>query len=288
MNHKIAVFCGLLGLAASLQASESVWLGSQSGNLQIGSDLISPYTGTLGSSATNPLSNNPAVELYCDDFNNGVNSSGWTVNLTGFTSAGALTNVAGYSTDAARYETSSGGLNVPSGTAASGVTGFSLPSASALYDEMIWLATQMSDTGISNGDKIDIQEAIWALTGTGTPTQAGAGSYTYTYTFSQRILAAQANFADTTSTQDHNNGVTDGFTSGFLDPNYSYWQVVTETGYANNYSSSGYQEFLTYSGTGAPPTITTVVSVSPEPATFGLIGCGFLFGAMLVRRRKSS
>ena len=227
-------------------------------HLKIGTDVVSPYTGTLGSSANNPLSGNPAIELYCDDFNNGVSSSGWTVNITALSSTGALTNVAGYANNAARFETTSGGLNVPS-------NGLTFPSASALYDEMVWLFTQMGDPGISNGDKEDIQEAVWFMTGTGTPTTEQSGA---TKTYLQWINAAQTNYQDTAA-QDA--------AAGYSDPNYGLWEVVTDTANATNkaFGGSSQQEFLAYTAT-------------PEPATFVLIGSALLFGAIVARRRKAS
>jgi hypothetical protein len=268
MNHKIVVFCGLLGLAASLQATNTVALSSASGQpagmLNINGDDVSPYTGTL---------NGTSVELYCDDFNNASSfGTNWSVNITTLSNTGALVG----SANDARYETTSGGLNIPGTTTAEqNVTGYiAPPNASDLYDEMIWLVTQMSDPGISNADKEDIQEAVWALTGTNTVTVEESGA---SKTWQAWVLAAQANYADTNPNQEPSYG----------DPNYSLWEIVTDTANTTNKAFNvGEQEFLTYTGGGSAP--PTEVAATPEPATFGLLGSALLFGAMLARRRKAS
>lgn len=271
ISQKFVLFCGLLGSVGALQAT-TVYLGSITGDPTINYNgtnyAVSPYTGTLGSSTTNPQTNNPSVELFCDDFadHSTVNTS-WSVNET-------LVSATGTGTADDRFSTTSGAPNSNNPTY-NNATNY--PTATTLYEQMAWLFTQMSDTGISQGDRDDIQEAVWEMTGTSgsTPTATQSGA---TKSAAQWISLAQTYYNASLSTDT---------SAGYLDPNYNLWYVVTDTANATTKTTgTGNQEFLAYAGSSLT-SVPTVVSSTPEPATFGLLGSALLFGAMLARRRKS-
>lgn len=268
MKTKVLIFAGVLSFSGLLQASTSLTLTSSStagfANQEVNNYVISPYTGVIGGTYSGSPSRlqsgtGTGITLFCDDFNDAVsvgNTIQYTVNVVsasanGFTSA-ELTD--------ARFTNTT-----------------LFPSPTNLYDEMAWLATQMTD--VSAGDQTEIQEAIWQMTDTtanksvspdGTAAGETQNASQWTADAVKAITGTGSYFTGTTA-------------SSYLTPNYSNWDVVTEVGAAGHQSGDGIQEFLAYIQN--PAANKTGVAATPEPASFVLIGSGLLVGALVGRRR---
>jgi len=269
MKTKVLISAGVLAFSGLLQASTSLTLTSSStagfANQLVNNYVISPYTGVLGGTYSGSPSRlqsgtGTGVTLFCDDFNDAVsvgNTIQYTVNVVSASANGFTTAEL---TDARFTNTTL------------------FPSPTNLYDEMAWLATQMTD--VSAGDQTEIQEAIGQMTDTTadksvSPDGTAAGE---TQNVSQWTADAVKAIAGTGS---YFTGTT---ASSYLTPDYSNWEVVTEVGAAGHQSGSGIQEFLAYSQN--PAANHTGVAATPEPASFVLIGSGFLIGALVGRRRS--
>ena len=242
MKATLNTLAGLLVLCASLQASTSFTLNTGGSNSFLSS--ASPYSGSL-----NYGSGNIAYTIICDDFADEQSIGGsYTADVTNV-GTGSLTN----------KDTRFGGST----------------SSTTLYDELVWLGTEMLNHSANQADQASIQEAIWALTG-------GAGAPTASYTGQTQTYAEweqDAKFAVT--------GIGSyyiGTAANYTTPVYSNWLVITATdavgctsGTTGTTACNGpavNQEFLAYT-----PIAT------PEPASFILLGSGLLAGAVFGRRR---
>jgi hypothetical protein len=220
-------------------------------------DEVSPYTGTITGDPNLNNGSASGIQLFCDDYNNGVvytsgpdsgQNATWTVNINSVTSA----NLGG--TDGGRFETVG-----------------NLPATTTLYEEAAWLAAQVQSFSLVTGTQTQVtaaqdnqtnaQEALWDLTGGSDPgDNAGTG------------VSGVTNIAGwlADASADYSNEV-----AGY----YNNWFVITETGQAGQTSDAGYQEFLTYS--------TTSIATAPEPASFILIGSGLMAAGIIGRRRQN-
>jgi hypothetical protein len=300
MKTRLILLSGVLAACASLQAATSYTLDFNQQNSGLTTDpsggwQISPYSGIIGGTYLNGVyqSGGTSVKLYCDDFVDNVTygAQNLPVYVTALTATGATL------VDDTRYGDKNANSTYPAGT--------------ALYEEMAWLATQMSDSGISTNNEIAIQEAIWKLTyETGASEADPSNSAGYTggaskgvsgttssteQSDSQWIADAQAyvaGFNGTTSTW--------SYTSDYSNLVTGDWYIVTATDAAgctsgahsggctpggSGVATSNTQEFLAYYN-GSLPVTTQTATATPEPASFILIGSGLLVGAVVGRRRK--
>jgi hypothetical protein len=163
---KKIILC-LVGVS-SLWASDTLSLKTAGAQIQDGGFYISPYTGTLTTSAgTNP------VTLYCDDFNNeSTLGTSWNVNIA--TVNGNLSTT--------RFNTSN--------PADSANPNPNYPIGTQLYEEEAWLFTQeAANSGNTNVMKA-IQEAAWHLTSAST-------SQPSNYNYQAWITAAASDYNKT-------------------------------------------------------------------------------------------
>jgi hypothetical protein len=235
----IITLIGALAACASLQASNIVYLSSSTPS----GFTAGPYSGTL---------NGIGIELFCDDaVDNAPIGGSWTVDVTSI--AGATSNT--------RF-----------GEQTTNVAGATLPTGTALYEELAWLYTQLANTTPNSSYALGVQTAAWDLTSTDDPND-GADAKIW-------MAAAQADYNKTSGIP----AVTvDSTIVTIVDPTYSNWMILTPPAGINDPTGgSGNQEFLSYydsTGSGGH-------SPTPEPATFGLAGVGLLAGGLFGRRRR--
>lgn len=293
MRMKLAFLAGVLACGASLQGATSYILdfntqSNSPGLVYDGSYAISPYSGTV---------NGTSVSLYCDDFNDTINFGQQNISVysTGLNQTGsALSNDTRY------------GVHNAS-TTYSGTAG------TTLYEEMAWLATQMQHTTGTNAQANDIaiQEAIWTLTDTAGGATAPHNSNSNSGTAGSGLGGTAQSYltwiadAQAAITQ-FNGGATWSYYNSYSALATNNWYIITAvtsagcttgsetngcsgaggTGAGTAGTGSVTQEFLAYAPGGLVTSTTTVAGV-PEPASFGLIGSGLLFGALFARRRKA-
>jgi len=221
---------------------------------------LSPYTGTL-SQTVGATTTSSAITLYCDDLNNLISTGQqYNMNVTRLTPGASLANT---QFDTANPAGSSG--NLPG-------TSIPIPTGTTLYDEEAWLYTQMMDLSggnLSSANITALQEAAWELT-------------------SNNLTSAEENNANAWLTAAYNavvNNQTAGSVNGiaFQAASYSAWYVYTDPASADDASSTGYQEFLAYSGGGGGQGVITNGLGTPEPSTFWLFGIALVAGAFLTR-----
>ena len=274
MKVKFITLGGVLALAASLQASTALTITAGSTNPVY--NEASPYSGVLGGTynaqGVLQTGTGSAVTLICDDFNDSSSlnvANGYASVVTNVGSGPGTVNAALNATDT-RY---------------GGATGY--PAATTLYDEMVWLATQLVSTSNAS-DQVEINEAIWQMTD---PTGHTSPTTTYTAeTQSYSEWMADAKYA-VAGTGAYTTGTT---AANYLTPTYSNWYVITDTatvgctlGSGTGCTGTSYQEFLAYYNSTSPGS-TTGKTVAPEPASFVLIGSGLLVGGLIGRRRIKS
>jgi len=282
MKTKIILAAGILALGASLQAATTYAVSidsSQPGN------SFGPYNGVVNGE-TETFSNGALNGLFCDDLSDASSS--------GATEQAYITNIG------------TGTLNATD-TRFGGATGY--PAATALYDELAWLGTQMLNQTTSANEQA-IVDAMQTLTDPKTypsntygPDASNLASSTYKgsdLTVAQWVLEAEW--------QTGNGGTNEsGVYNTYSSVNYNDWYVIT----AQNYNNTGEntagcvvgfqngsggcsaslggdtgndagQEFLAYS------TDNFGRTAAPEPASFFLIGSGLLAGGFFGRRYKKS
>jgi hypothetical protein len=267
INH--IVFGGILALGTTLHAGTALTTLT-SGGSNPDSSAVSPYSGSIGGQA---------VTLICDDYNDHA-SIGKSYTAT-------VTNVG------------TGTIN-SSDSRFGGAAGY--PAATTLYDEIVWLSAQLVGAPVTTGanaanNEVEIQEAIWQLTdpkNNGGSSSLGSPTTTYsseTQTYLQ--WEQDAKYAIT-----HVGSYAVGTAASYLTPDYNDWYIVTDvaangctsggstgTYHDSGCSGTGNQEFLAYYNSTGPQSTTTAVTGTPEPASFLLIGSGFL-GAFLIRKRR--
>jgi hypothetical protein len=143
----------LLGVS-SLWASDTLTLNTAGAKITDGGYYVSPYTGTLTTSA-----GTTQLTLYCDDFNNeSVLGTSWAVNVT----------IVDGDLSTTRYDTSN--------PADSAKPDPNYPVGTQLYEEEAWLFTQLAANLSSSSTVKAIQEAAWHLT---SPSSSQPSNYNY-------------------------------------------------------------------------------------------------------------
>ncbi len=296
MNSRLLSLAGILVFGVSLNAATSFTLTvTGAGSLQDGSYLVSPFTGTIGSSA---------VTLYCDDFNDGASlNTPYTSYVTQVGTTGSnLTNYTRYGVNDAPGDTTSTRIV---GTGVNGYAALNYPAGTQLYEEMAWLATQSMNDGSgtnANNQDIAIQEAIWALTNDRALGVSPTNSSGYTGTQSSGATGTPQSYLQWIENANtwYNNGAMNGLTTGYTALVNSNWYIVTNvasagctigsngsTGCTPGTAGTGTttQEFLAYYN-GSLPTSTGGSGAAPEPASWLLIGAG-LAGVAIFRRKQA-
>jgi hypothetical protein len=211
-----------------------------------------------------------SITLFCDDFHDEITpGQSYAVNVTA--ANGLTTNSIVNAGANSMANTRDGSANLAAG----------MPAGTTLYEEMAWLATQMMATGQTINNEETIQEAIWEMTdapgNAASPTGAPTGTGAY-QSYQNWMWDAEE------AVTGHCIGTGCSGTAGsYLTPNYSNWLIVTATGNAGQeIGTGGVQELLAYTGV---TTTTNMSGVTPEPASFILIGSGLIAVATLGRRR---
>lgn len=243
-RSRIAGFLGLVGIAVLAFASASLADGSVSVSLTgvgngangpgqgttLGNVYVDPYFGTVGGLGSN-------VPIICDDWsNNTYMNESWTATVT------SATNVAG-------------------GSPMFG------SSNQNLYNEAVWLATQIM-ASYNNGNytaQIEYSFALWMLTYGQNGTYAESPSPTvYLSEYGTPTEISQA-----TIFYEEAAGL-DGY-AGEAGFNAAGWEILTPVAGSSNPSQDGTpQEFLVY---------------TPEPSTILLLGLG-IAGLFLLKWRR--
>jgi hypothetical protein len=285
----LAVAVGLAGAnvyGAQASVTETGVNGQKTEN---GSYYISPYTGTISSysssagNANNGTENigNGSVTLYCDDFNNdfSVGETATNENITAVVGAASYAN------------TRFGGLTtVDVNTSDGGPGSYTVPTATALYEQLAWLYNELANATGNTTQMEAIQQAAFDIDDPTTVNSAtGSGD--------SSTIKSDASAWVTLAKTDYSAGTLSGTAQGvaLTTTNYANWFIVdsssTSTCNANTCASAagnssetqGSQEFLVYNGlVSGGQTVTT-----PEPATFGLMGIALLIGGYAGRRKKA-
>jgi len=202
----------------------------------VGDVYVDPYTGTIGNSTT-------SVPVICDDWsNNTYLQESWTSTVN---TISPLTGTPLYAT----------------GTASANQT---------LYNELVWLGTQLLANSSNPTLQAEISFAIWQLTypsypGTNPDSQNPFAYLTSLGTSASQILAGAQNYLCEAAGSAGGSACT-GYTSQGANFNAAGWEVLTPTGTTctsapNTCPTWPAQEFLVY---------------TPEASTMVMLGAGVL------------
>lgn len=243
---------------------------SDNSNPNAVSEYIGPYTGNVNGTQ--------AISLYCDDLNDNIGfPSTSTVNVTYLIGGDTRDSLS-----TTRFATGNSAASIT--VADHGNATVAMPTGTTLYEELVWLFTQLGTAAAAGNTTLEktIQEAAWTMT---TPAgHTGDLINDNANAAADWIWLATQDYALTNVTSVTVGSGAGQYVQTIVTPNYNSWFILDSSAAALNYGeTAGQQELLAYNGNQVP-------TLTPEPptSTFGFLGCGLLVAGILARRRRTN